>query len=831
MKSTLQPHTAFNQRGVSIIAVIAILLILSVMGIAVISMVTSLSTTSVNLSFSKQALYVAEGGLERGTAYLLRDVPGGACADMSTDITLSNVSLGSGLFSVTQDGNSPYYLSSAPSPATLSTAILSTDLAIPVDSVAGYSDSGRIMIDREWVDYVKKETTATPDCPSPPCLMANLRGADGSTAAGHALGTKVGQYQCTVVSTGGAPDLTTPSSGKRVVSQAVMLQEGWVVGAVGGGVTEDMNDIHCAAQNDCWAVGANGAIAHWDGASWSTVTSPTTQGLNGVFMVSATDGWAVGMQSGTRPAMLRWDNNCSGTVSGTGVWTDCTSTAPTINRDLNSVYMVSATDGWAVGNNGEIIQYSLGSWSAVTSPTGRRLNSVTCTPDTNCWAVGNNGEIIHWDGVIWTVAASPTGRQLNSVTCTSDTNCWAVGNRWGNNFTIVHWDGITPWTDQSFFDSSNRATLNAVHCADVNNCWAVGNLNGNNFTFVEWNGAAWLASPLTDATNRENLNGVYCTSSSDCWSVGIAGKFLRWDGASWSLYGGANASMLRWNGVAAPVSWSDVTASLLPAGVDEVNGVSMLSYADGWAVGNAVGGNATIIRWNGSAWSSVPPTPVVNQDLEAVFALSADDAWAVGMSGTIIGWDGTNWSTVASPTGQDLNAVSCTSSTDCRAVGMNGAIVHWDGISWTTAASPIGQELNALICISSTDCRAVGTNGTIVHWNGISWSSVASPTGQDLNAVSCTSSTDCRAVGMNGAIVHWDGISWTTAASPTGQDLRGVSLASPIDGWAVGMGGTVLQWDGVIWSIAASPTTADLNGLSLIAPRDRPQTVWREEFD
>jgi hypothetical protein len=84
---------------------------------------------------------------------------------------------------------------------------------------------------------------------------------------------------------------------------------------------------------------------------------------------------------------------------------------------------------------------------------------------------------------------------------------------------------------------------------------------------------------------------------------------------------------------------------------------------------------------------------------------------------------------------------------------------------------------------------------------------------------------------MNGAIVHWDGISWTTAASPTGQELRGVSLASPIDGWAVGMGGTVLQWDGVIWSIAASPTTADLNGLSLIAPRERPQTVWREEFD
>jgi hypothetical protein len=88
--------------------------------------------------------------------------------------------------------------------------------------------------------------------------------------------------------------------------------------------------------------------------------------------------------------------------------------------------------------------------------------------------------------------------------------------------------------------------------------------------------------------------------------------------------------------------------------------------------------------------------------------------------------------------------------------------------------------------------------------------------------------------GSNFTFVQWDGISWTATPltdAVNRDDLRGVSLASPIDGWAVGMGGTVLQWDGVIWSIAASPTTADLNGISLIAPRERPQTVWREEFD
>ncbi|MFQ5586673.1 MAG: hypothetical protein ACE5GF_07625, partial [Thermodesulfobacteriota bacterium] len=319
MKRTLQPHAASDQKGVSIIAVIAILLLLSVMGVAVISMVTSSSMTSVNLSYSKQALYVAEGGLERGTAYLLRDVPKGACSAMSSDVCLGKVALGSGLFTVTQDGNSPYYLSSAPSPATLSSAILSTDLVIPVDSVAGYADSGRVMIDREWIDYVKKETAVTLACPSPPCLMANLRGADGSTTAGHALGTRVGQYQCTVVSTGGAPDLTAPSSGKRVVSQAVMLQEGWVVGKVGGGgIADDVGDITCVASADCWAAGKNGAIAHWGGASWSAVASPTGEDLKGI---------------------------------------SCT----------------SATDCRAVGKNGEIVEWDGATWTVATSPTGEDL--------------------------------------------------------------------------------------------------------------------------------------------------------------------------------------------------------------------------------------------------------------------------------------------------------------------------------------------------------------------------------------------------------------------------------------------------------------------------
>ena len=38
----------------------------------------------------------------------------------------------------------------------------------------------------------------------------------------------------------------------------------------------------------------DGTIIHWDGSSWSTVTSPTTAILESVYMISSTEGWAVG---------------------------------------------------------------------------------------------------------------------------------------------------------------------------------------------------------------------------------------------------------------------------------------------------------------------------------------------------------------------------------------------------------------------------------------------------------------------------------------------------------------------------------------------------------
>ena len=69
-------------------------------------------------------------------------------------------------------------------------------------------------------------------------------------------------------------------------------------------------------------------------------------------------------------------------------------TSPTSN-ELDSVFCVSASDCWAVGLAGVIIHGNGVSWAKVTSPTSNELDSVSCVSASDCWAVGKSGTIIH----------------------------------------------------------------------------------------------------------------------------------------------------------------------------------------------------------------------------------------------------------------------------------------------------------------------------------------------------------------------------------------------------------------------------------------------------
>ena len=68
-------------------------------------------------------------------------------------------------------------------------------------------------------------------------------------------------------------------------------------------------------------------------------------------------------------------------------------------ENLLSIFMVSASEGWAVGTDGAIVHFSQGQWRKVASPTSYALTSISMLSSTDGWAVGPHDVLHYTDGM------------------------------------------------------------------------------------------------------------------------------------------------------------------------------------------------------------------------------------------------------------------------------------------------------------------------------------------------------------------------------------------------------------------------------------------------
>jgi hypothetical protein len=380
------------------------------------------------------------------------------------------------------------------------------------------------------------------------------------------------------------------------------------------------------------------------------------------------------------------------------------------SAQLNGVYCVTSTDCWAVGvkataSDGlvnQIVRWNGRKWIAVgaPSPGGTKMNdfselsAVRCTSATNCWAVGEYAsahaalaEALHWNGKKWgqTSVPAPPGTgagdftSLIDVACTSATSCWAVGDDGNNalgsgvtrNFAI-HWNGkkwfkiTTP--NPAGTKSNDLNILTSVRCTSAKDCWAGGTAGVDSSVTIQedqmlhWNGTKWsesgVPSPagfMVGAINE--IEGLSCTSATDCWAVGDYG------GGSVSDTTFSNLA-LHWNGH----KWTQATTPN-PDGTGSSDSNSLTSVTcsaanNCWAVGVlggiTVGGATTTeaLHWKGTKWTlAKTPDPGGTasndqNDLSDVRCVSAKDCWAVGFSKTdpnpdlnlTLRWNSVKWS-------------------------------------------------------------------------------------------------------------------------------------------------------------------------------------------
>jgi uncharacterized repeat protein (TIGR01451 family) len=225
-------------------------------------------------------------------------------------------------------------------------------------------------------------------------------------------------------------DMVTDSLGWGVTWQGEMILWNGVSWQVHSKpATSSLDDVFMLGATDGWAVGGVSAagvssIFRYDVGSgtWVQYPAPTSSWLKAVDMVNANEGWAVGVQG----TFLRWNG---------AAWNGLSLYPGLVLFDVD---MVSASDGWAVGSGGRLFHYSGSAWSEVPSPTSYGLHAVHMLDGNEGWAVGEMGTILHYSGGAWQLVPSPTTTTLNAIQMVSPAEGWAMGQ----SGTILHYSGV-----------------------------------------------------------------------------------------------------------------------------------------------------------------------------------------------------------------------------------------------------------------------------------------------------------------------------------------------------------------------------------------------------
>ena len=513
-----------SQRGALLLSAVVLVVIVGFLATIIVMISTVNSRSTANQIEQSESFYLSQSGLETAKYALFNFNVGSrvACSALGNNPGLQNIAFNTGVFSVSSSLTGPLT-------TVLSSSISSSDTLIPVLSTAGFSSSGRVIIEREAIDYAATSSSVSV-CGTPPCLIGVKRGAGGTTPVLHYIGAQVGQYQCNLTSQGGVPVLSPTSSirAKTTVQASESLQYGFLVGdsssaerlyawnissapnawtqfpdSVGIPNNTNFNAVYATNFNRAWAVGSSGRIAYYNGSAW----------------------------------VLQLDT--SGTLYGVACAAD--------------------NDCFAVGSNGNVYHYNGAAWSAAHSVGNNvTLTGIDCHMDTSiasqsgykpyfCFAVGyqnsNTGFAYYHpsSAALTSWITFNIGFQLNGVSCSSASSCMAVGGSNVNTAQVARYNGNT-WAAMSI--PTPNARMNAVDCVTPNDCWAV----GRSGYVYHYDGNTWSGG--SNIGSGAELHTVKCFNAHDCWAGADSGQLYHYNGSNWSLF--ADFGNFSLNGISFP---------------------------------------------------------------------------------------------------------------------------------------------------------------------------------------------------------------------------------------------------------------------------------------
>jgi hypothetical protein len=260
------------------------------------------------------------------------------------------------------------------------------------------------------------------------------------------------------------------------------------------------------SSNDIYAVGEVGLILHYDGSTWTRMSSPTQMHLRGVWGTAGDNVYAVGDGC----AILHFDG---------GSWS--LEACPAPNAELRGIWGSGPHDIWAVGMYGVLLHGDGVSWTRVDLGTESNLEAVHGTSDANVYAVGHayyRSVVLHFDGSAWSSTPVSNVGALGGVWVAADNHVFVTAP----SGVLIHNDG-SGWRSVSVgYNVGSGKGIWGSHSANVYAAYDDGYI-------ARYDGI--YARSTRVSLNR--LYDVWGTFGSDIWASGKTHTIRHFDGSSW----------------------------------------------------------------------------------------------------------------------------------------------------------------------------------------------------------------------------------------------------------------------------------------------------------
>ncbi|MBN2184843.1 MAG: hypothetical protein JW746_05905 [Candidatus Krumholzibacteriota bacterium] len=215
--------------------------------------------------------------------------------------------------------------------------------------------------------------------------------------------------------------------------------------------TSRINDIFALNENSIWICTYNDSIFHYNGMTWEKYRGNTGKDLWTVFAFSDTDVWVAGSEGVVSHFNGIWSPGIVGTTGDywQGMWGSASNNIILVGYD-ERIYKYTGTwnlilptgldntctDVWGTSADNiyisafsKIFHYSGGVsldpsyWDL--SPT--RYYGIWGSSASDIFAVGNDGKIVHWNGSSWQYMTSNTILHFRSVWGSGSKDVFAIG--------------------------------------------------------------------------------------------------------------------------------------------------------------------------------------------------------------------------------------------------------------------------------------------------------------------------------------------------------------------------------------------------------------------